>query len=57
MGQAHLLVGSPKAHAEDSYGSSSAYKAQDSFGDTAEDSSVLGRPRNPPEKGAKPVRD
>ena len=55
MGQAHSLVGSPKAHAEESYGPSSAYKAQDSCGDAAEDSSVLGRPKSPPEKGAKLV--
>ena len=53
MGQAHLLVESPKAQAEESYGPSSIIESTRQLWDTAEDSSVLGRSKIPPEKKGK----
>ena len=51
MGRAHLPVRRPEAQAEEGYGPSSAGWPWDS----AEDSSVLSRPKVPPERGVKTV--
>ena len=45
MGQAHLLMGSIKAQAEEGYGPSSKIRSTKWPGDAAEDSLVLGRPK------------
>ena len=51
MGQAHLPGENPKAQAEEGYGPNSARYPLD----TAEGSSVLGRPKVPPERRVKTV--
>ena len=53
MGQAHLSVESPKAQAEENYGPSSTIQSTKQFWDAAEDNSVLGRSKIPPEKRGK----
>ena len=53
MGQAHLPVESPKAQAEESYGPSSTMQSTKQFWEAAEDSSVLGISKIPPEKRGK----
>ena len=45
MGQAHLLMGSIKAQAEEGYDPSSKIRSTKWPGDTAEDSLVLGSPK------------
>ena len=50
MGQAHLPLESPKAQAEENYSPSSTIQTTKQFGDVAEDNSVLGRSKTPPEE-------
>ena len=53
MGQAHLPVESPRAQAEENYGPSSTIQSTKQFWEAAEDNSVLGRFRIPPEERGK----
>ena len=47
MGQAHLLMESPQAQAEEGHGPSSKIRSTKGPEDMAEDSLVLGRPKVP----------
>ena len=52
MGQAHLPLESPKARAKESYGPSSTIQSTKQYRHVAEDNSVLGRSKTPPEEEA-----
>ena len=50
MDQTHLPLENPKARAKEDYGPSSTLQSTEQFCDVAEDNSVLGRSKTPPEE-------